>query len=736
MSMASGVGLMSGLNFDDILSKMRQVNARPQQLMRNNQQKIQTKMKAMQAVNKSLVAFNEKLAAVSTHDAFYSKTISSTDFSIVGASVTNSARTGSHSVEVLQLAQAHRIAAQGVETSANTSIATGNGTFEFQLGDGSSHVIEVSSSTTLQDLADAINNLDNGKVRASIINDGTATHAHRLVLNSEETGADNTINIINNDTSLNFTSTTIEDAVAADGNSFDGTVASSGTYTGSQTRNVLIEITTGGAMGAAQYKVSLDGGLSWTSDDAFTTSTSPVDVTGELAEGIEVSFGAGTQDFAAGDRFSIDAFHPQLREARDGMVEVDGVRLTREGNTYADVVEGVTLTAKKLSEEVETITINNNSEDVAKKISAFVEAYNGLVDQVDKVTAYDVENQQAAPLFGDASVNAMMNNLNNMITRSFPGLETYTTLNQIGVTLADGGKLQVEESELQDALDADIDAVAKLFIESGSSTSSHIELSTSTESTEAGQYTVEITQAAERAAITGQNTLDSGGLAESELLSITLNDRALQVTLDAGSTLSEVVSQLNETFLDEDFDLEAREDDGKLQIRSAQYGSDYTISVRSNRDAGLADQLGIGTSKLEDTGVDVAGEINGVAAQGTGQLLQAGDGNPAEGLELTVTATAPLTAIFNLNRGAAIQAAQRIEALTDETSGLFATREDSYSDRIKEYSRQIEAFQDRLDAQMERQRQKFVRLESKLAELQNQSNFLNQQLSQLMMTTM
>ena len=37
---------------------------------------------------------------------------------------------------------------------------------------------------SLRDLADAINNADGG-VRASIINDGTATGAHRLVLTPE-----------------------------------------------------------------------------------------------------------------------------------------------------------------------------------------------------------------------------------------------------------------------------------------------------------------------------------------------------------------------------------------------------------------------------------------------------------------------------------------------------------------------------------------------------------------------
>ncbi len=64
----------------------------------------------------------------------------------------------------------------------------------------------------------------------------------------------------------------IHSAVADTDNNtaYTGTASSSGTYTGLYSKNYVVQITTPGAVGAAKYKVSEDGGTTW--GDAFTTS--------------------------------------------------------------------------------------------------------------------------------------------------------------------------------------------------------------------------------------------------------------------------------------------------------------------------------------------------------------------------------------------------------------------------------------------------------------------------------
>ncbi|HET6460777.1 MAG TPA: flagellar hook-associated protein FlgL [Syntrophales bacterium] len=100
---------------------------------------------------------------------------------------------------------------------------------------------------------------------------------------------------------------TIHQALAAPANNpaYTGTATSSGAYTGLTGKQYVAEITTGGAVGVAQYRVSEDGGATWGPADAFTTSTSPTPVYNSTDLGVQIAFtNSGT--LTAGDRFSID----------------------------------------------------------------------------------------------------------------------------------------------------------------------------------------------------------------------------------------------------------------------------------------------------------------------------------------------------------------------------------------------------------------------------------------------
>jgi flagellar hook-associated protein 3 FlgL len=80
-----------------------------------------------------------------------------------------------------------------------------------------------------------------------------------------------------------------------------GTAVSGGTYTGASSCTYLVEMVTGGGTGVGTYRVSVDGGQSWT--DPAVIPAGPVD----LGNGVEVTLG-GTWN--AGDRFSIPVYQP------------------------------------------------------------------------------------------------------------------------------------------------------------------------------------------------------------------------------------------------------------------------------------------------------------------------------------------------------------------------------------------------------------------------------------------
>ncbi len=100
------------------------------------------------------------------------------------------------------------------------------------------------------------------------------------------------------------TSSEIEAAVAASGNTYAGTVTSgTGPYTGTENKTYAVKITGAGGLGAATYSYSANGGKTWTAG-----GTVPAGGTVTLAEGVSMTFTAGT--FAVNDMFYANAIAP------------------------------------------------------------------------------------------------------------------------------------------------------------------------------------------------------------------------------------------------------------------------------------------------------------------------------------------------------------------------------------------------------------------------------------------
>lgn len=84
-------------------------------------------------------------------------------------------------------------------SSATSTFATSSDTLKLNLG-GTDYEFSVSSTTTLTDLKDMINNKMSGKATASILNTG-GTNPYRLIIKSNNTGSDNAITITSGNSS-------------------------------------------------------------------------------------------------------------------------------------------------------------------------------------------------------------------------------------------------------------------------------------------------------------------------------------------------------------------------------------------------------------------------------------------------------------------------------------------------------------------------------------------------------
>ncbi len=208
-------GIGTSIDVTTLVTKLMSVESQPLTLLQNSQTSYQAQLSAVGTLKSSLSTFQSSLSSLTSLSGFTAMKASGYDTSILNASVTSSAPSGTYAVNVTQLAQSQVLAAQG-QTSTTAAIGSGSSTtISFQFGtvsggtlsngkysgatftqngnlSGGSITIN-SSNNTLAGIRDAINSANLG-VSASIVNDGSST-PNRLVLTSTAGGSSSEMKI-------------------------------------------------------------------------------------------------------------------------------------------------------------------------------------------------------------------------------------------------------------------------------------------------------------------------------------------------------------------------------------------------------------------------------------------------------------------------------------------------------------------------------------------------------------
>jgi len=215
MASITSTGLGSGIDVNGLVTKLVSAEQTPATNRLNTKEAgLQAKISALGTIKGALSDFQTAVHALKSASSFSSLQATSGDSSVVTATATSNADAGNYELAVKKRAQAHALASQAY---ANVTDAVGIGTITVKFGTstysgtppvpsgftqnpdkGTLTLTLDSSNDTLIGLRDAINKA-NGGVNASIINDGTG---YRLVLNSADSGAKNSMEISVSDPSL------------------------------------------------------------------------------------------------------------------------------------------------------------------------------------------------------------------------------------------------------------------------------------------------------------------------------------------------------------------------------------------------------------------------------------------------------------------------------------------------------------------------------------------------------
>jgi len=141
-------------------------------------------------------------------------------------------------------------------------------------------------------------------------------------------------------------------------NTYAGTATSGGTYTGNSATNYLVRIVAGGAVGAATYQISTDGGTTW-----GATQTTAATIT--LGSGATMSFTAGT--FAAGDQFLVRVHSSSANMVMNSTITNDPSTIAASSTVNADGGNAALISALGAD-----TTVMNGTATMGEYYSAFV----------------------------------------------------------------------------------------------------------------------------------------------------------------------------------------------------------------------------------------------------------------------------------------------------------------------------------------------------------------------------
>ena len=190
MATITSGGVGSGLDVNGIVEKLMENERRPLAIYDKKQSSYKTKLSAYGILKSNLDSLKSAAAVLSTDSTFTSNAAAVSDSTVLSASASTAAATGSYSISVTQLAKFHAVRSN--TDYAATTDAFNTGTLAISIGGAAAVDVTIDgSNNTLAGIRQAINDAGAG-VTATIVNDGTT---NRLILTSKTSGSVGAINV-------------------------------------------------------------------------------------------------------------------------------------------------------------------------------------------------------------------------------------------------------------------------------------------------------------------------------------------------------------------------------------------------------------------------------------------------------------------------------------------------------------------------------------------------------------
>lgn len=666
MASISSLGIGSGLDLNSLIGKLMEAEKAPLKALDKKEIDFQAKLTAYGTLKGAFSSFQTAARGLSSPGKFNTAKASTADATVLSANASSIAKPGSYAIEVSKLAQSHKLASAHF-AEPSSSIGTGTLTIDFGTYDSDTDNFSVNAEKTSKSI--------------TIDNSNNSLAGVRDTINAA--GAGVTASIVN------------------DGEGY---------------RLVLSSNDSGAAN---SLRVMVDEGDS--GHPEYSTDTSGLS---QLAYDPTASAGSGKN-------------LGQTQPAQNAELTIDGIEISKPSNLIGDAITGVTLNLLKANVgSPTTLTVERDPAGVKTAVEDFVKAYNELAATMKDLGGYDFKTQKGGLLLGDTALRNMQNQARNILTQRLEYADGgVQSLSDIGVSFQRDGTLSLNSGKLDTVLADPTKNVAALFATMGVPSDSLTTYAGSTANTQPGRYGLNITQIATRGTATGSSALGvSTVVAEgtNDTLTLRLNNVSATIKLNAGSyTRDELVAELQSKINSDNsykalgHKVSVAHTAGVLALTSTVYGASSSVVVTG----GNAATALFGTSASSVTGVDVAGEIGGVAATGRGQMLTGG--GDASGLQLLIDGgSVGARGTVGFSQGLAWQLDQTVTTLLGE-DGTLTSRTEGIDRSIEDIESRRAVLSRRLESIEARYRKQFSGLDQLVASMQQTSQYLTQQLANL-----
>jgi flagellar hook-associated protein 2 len=197
----------SVIDVNSLVSQLVAASRAPKDAVISQQtQAVTTQISALGALKSALSTFQGTFGAIDTATNFNAEVANTSDDSVFTATADAGAVLGNYSVSVSQLAQAQQLVSKTFTGDGGTTVGTGS--LKVSLGALSFNVTIGSAQSSLSSIATAINSAaGNPGVSATVINGTDGAH---LVLQSAQSGANNTIKVEETDGGTGLSSVTYD----------------------------------------------------------------------------------------------------------------------------------------------------------------------------------------------------------------------------------------------------------------------------------------------------------------------------------------------------------------------------------------------------------------------------------------------------------------------------------------------------------------------------------------------